>query len=69
MDNYICDLPCILVVREGVSKKTGKPYRLTILKISTELGVCELVLNTFGDRAGMMLDIIARKEYHGEHSN
>lgn len=61
-ETKICDLPCELIVREGVSKKSGKNYRMTILKVLTEYGECEVVLNTFGDRAGIVLDMVARKE-------
>lgn len=62
MERKICELPCELVVREGVGKKSGKPYRMTILRVLTEYGECEVVLNTFGDRAGIVLDMVTRKE-------
>lgn len=61
-EKTICELPCELVVREGVSKKTGKPYRMTMLRVLTEFGECEVMLDTRADRAGIVLDMLARKE-------
>lgn len=62
MEKLIRNLPCVLVERTGVSNKSGKPYRMLILRVTTELGDCDVVLNIYGDRAGLMLDIISRKE-------
>lgn len=62
MENVIKELPCELIVREGVSKKTNKPYRMTILRVYTEYGEYDVVLDTRTDRAGIVLDMIARKE-------
>lgn len=66
MEKYIRELPCVLIERKGISKKSGKAYRLLILRVTTELGDCDVVLNTYSDRAGMILDIIARKEEANE---
>jgi hypothetical protein len=61
--NDICMLDCTLSVKKGVSKKTNKEYRMTVLVISTEeFGDLEVVLDTRNDRAGILLDTIARKE-------
>lgn len=61
-ETKVCDLPCELVVREGISKKTGKPYRMTILRVLTDFGEQDVVLDTRADRAGIVLDMLARKE-------
>lgn len=61
-ETIIKEIPCLLVVREGVSKKSGRPYRMTMLRVTTEFGVHDVVLNTRSDRAGFVLDILARKE-------
>lgn len=61
-EKIICDLQCDLMVREGISKKTGAPYRMTLLRVHTEFGFCDVVLDTRSDRAGIVLDMIARKE-------
>lgn len=61
-DKTLCNLECELVVREGYSKKTGAPYRMTLLRVNTEFGVCDVVLDTRSDHAGIVLDILARKE-------
>lgn len=61
MEKYITDLNAKLVVVEGTSAKSGKQYRMTKLKIETELyGEVEIVLDTRHDRAGIVLDMIAR---------
>lgn len=61
-ETTICELPCELVIREGISKKTGKAYSMTILRVLTEFGEQDVVLDTRADRAGIVLDVIARKE-------
>jgi hypothetical protein len=61
-ETIIMELPCELVVREGISKKSGKPYRMTILRVLTNFGVQDVVLDTRTDRAGIVLDMLARKE-------
>ena len=61
-DKTICNLECDLVVREGISKKTGASYRMTLLRVLTDIGVCDVVLDTRFDRAGIVLDMLARKE-------
>ena len=61
-EKRLCELPCDLIVREGVSKKTGKPYRMTMLRVLTDYGELDVVLDTRADRAGIVLDMIARKE-------
>lgn len=58
----IIDLICSLVVKEGISSKTGKEYRIVFLEIPTEYGDVEVVLNTRNDRAGIVLDMLSRKE-------
>lgn len=51
------------MIKEGVSKKTGKPYRMTCIRVATdEYGELDVVLDTNRDRAGIVLDVIARKE-------
>lgn len=55
-------LDATLCVREGVSKKTGKPYSIPYISIDTPYGVVEINLDTRNDRAGIILDMIARKE-------
>lgn len=59
MKEYICRVKVI----EGISKKTGKPYRFTKLEIDTEeYGTVDLDLDTRNTRAGFILDVLARKE-------
>lgn len=49
-----------LVVKEGVSKKTGNSYRMTFLVVHTEIyGDVEILLDTKNDRAGILLDLFA----------
>lgn len=61
-EHVVCSLPCDLVVREGTGKATGKPYRMIILRVLTNFGLCDIVLDTRNDRTGIVLDIVARKE-------
>lgn len=59
-NKYITDLNARLVVAEGTSKN-GKEYRLTKVIINTELyGEVEILLDTRHDRAGIILDMLAR---------
>lgn len=59
----ICMFDSTLSIREGISKKTGKEYRMLILSVHTkEFGDLEIVLDTKNDRTGILLDTIARKE-------
>lgn len=54
-----------LVTMTGTSKKTGKPYKMTALRIPTPYGEVELILDTKKDRAGIILDMMTasgRKE-------
>lgn len=55
---------CRIKKREGISRKTGKEYRMYVLVIETdEFGEIEVVLNTHTDRAGIILSTIYdRKE-------
>lgn len=55
-------LDATLCVREGISKKTGKAYCIPYVSIETPYGVVEINLDTRNDRAGIILDMIARKE-------
>lgn len=55
-------LDATLCVREGISKKTGNPYSIPFISIETPYGVIEVNLDTRNDRAGIILDMIARKE-------
>lgn len=61
-EKVIGSLPCELVVREGIGKNSGKPYRMTILRVLTDFGVVDVVLDTIRDRSGIVLDMVARKE-------
>lgn len=61
-EKVLCSLPCELVVKEGIGKKSGKPYRMTILRVLTDFGVVDVVLDTIRDRSGIVLDMVARKE-------
>lgn len=62
-ERIIMRLPAALVIKEGVSKKTGKPYRMTCIRVATDdYGELDVVLDTNRDRAGIVLDVIARKE-------
>lgn len=46
-------------VRQGVSKKTGKPYSMTFIVVHTEIyGDVEVLLDTKKDRAGIVLDLL-----------
>lgn len=57
---HITDLNARLVVTEGTSK-AGKRYKLTKLMVNTELyGDVEILLDTHHDRAGIILDMLAR---------
>lgn len=57
---YITDLNAKLMVAEGTSK-AGKKYRLTKLVVDTELyGEVEILLDTRHDRAGIVLDMLAK---------
>lgn len=62
MKKDIMILDCVLCAREGVSAKTGKPYFIPYLEVSTPYGVVEVKLDTRTDRAGIVLDMLARKE-------
>lgn len=62
MKRSIMILDAQLCVREGVSAKTGKPYFIPFVEVSTPYGVMELKLDTRSDKAGIVLDMLARKE-------
>ena len=62
MKRDIMILDAMLCIREGTSAKTGKPYSIPFVEVSTPYGVVELKLDTRGDRAGIVLDMLARKE-------
>lgn len=50
-----------ICVKEGVSKKTDKPYCMTFLVIHTEMyGDVEILLDTKKDRAGIVLDLLVK---------
>lgn len=50
-----------IVVKEGVSKKTGNPFIMTYLVVHTEIyGDVEILLDTRTDRAGIVLDLLAK---------
>lgn len=57
---------CYVVKKEGVSAKTGKPYKMYVLVVETEqFGDVEIVLDTRASRAGIVLSLLAdnvRKE-------
>lgn len=55
-------LDATLCVREGISKKTGKAYRIPYISIETPYGVVEVNLDTRNDRAGIILEMLSRKE-------
>lgn len=59
---HIQDIVCSLVVKEGVSRKTNKDYRMVVLEIPTDYGTVDVVLNTHNDKAGIVLDMMSRKE-------
>lgn len=62
-DRVVFETTCELVVREGVSKRTTKPYRMLVLRVDAEeYGPVEILLDTFRDRAGVVLDMLSRKE-------
>lgn len=62
-DKVVGEFTCELVVREGVSKRTDKPYRMLILRVDADdCGPVEIMLDTFRDRAGIVLDMLSRKE-------
>lgn len=62
-DKTVGEFTCELVVREGVSSRTQKPYRMLLLKVDAdEYGPVEILLDTFKDRAGIVLDMLSRKE-------
>lgn len=49
-----------LVIKEGVSKKTNKPYRMTFIRVYTGVfGDVDVLLDTNKDRAGILLDLLA----------
>lgn len=51
---------CEVVVREGVSTKTNKPYKMYVLIIHTGVyGDVEIVLDTYKSRAGIVLSMLA----------
>lgn len=53
-------LNCEIIVREGISSKTNKPYKLYVLVIHTEVyGDVEIVLDTYKSRAGIILSMLA----------
>ena len=59
-NKYVTDLNTKLVIAEGTSK-AGKAYKLTKLVVNTELyGEVEIILDTRHDRAGIILDMLAR---------
>lgn len=57
---------CYVVKKEGISKKTGKPYEMYVLVVETEkFGDVEIVLDNRTSRAGIILSLLAdnkRKE-------
>lgn len=55
LDAYLCAL-------EGVSVKTNKPYFIPYIEVYTPYGRVELKLDTRTDKAGIVLDMLARKE-------
>lgn len=58
----MCDMLARLVRVEGVSKRTGKPYSMLKLRVYTDFGKVDFVLDTARDRNGIILDMVARKE-------
>lgn len=61
------EMMATLKVKEGVSTKTNKPYRMTMLVVHTEeYGDVEILLNTRTDRAGIVLDMVARNHEKNE---
>lgn len=57
---HVTDLNAKLVIAEGTSK-AGKTYKLTKLVVNTELyGEVEILLDTRHDRAGIILDMLAK---------
>lgn len=62
-DIFVCDLTCEVKKRKGVSKKTGNPYEMTLLVVDTvEYGKVEITLDTRSDKAGIVIDMLCRKE-------
>lgn len=54
-----CPIKGEIRVKEGVSKKTNAPYKMTVLVIDTEIyGELEFLLDTRNDRKGIILDLL-----------
>lgn len=55
---------CDVIVKEGISKKSGMPYKMYVLVIHTiTFGDVEILLDTRSSRAGIVLAMLAdRKE-------
>lgn len=48
-----------VVVKEGVSKKTNNPYKMTFIRVHTEVfGDIEFLVDTNKDRAGIILNLL-----------
>ena len=47
-----------IIVKEGISKKTNAPYKMTYLSISTAFGPVEILVDTKTDRAGVILSLM-----------
>lgn len=62
MTKEIKVLDAILCVNEGISQKSGKPYFIPFIKVDTEFGEVRVPLDTMHDPAGIVLNIVARKE-------
>lgn len=59
METVKNELMCQIVEKTGESKKTGKPYTMYILRVETEkYGALDIVLNTYSDRAGILLSAL-----------
>lgn len=55
----IADLNATLIKITGISNRTGKPYTLYKLRVNAEnYGDVEIMLNTFTDRAGIILSML-----------
>lgn len=51
---------CEVITREGISKKTGKAYKLYVLVVHTGVfGDVEIILDTYASKAGIVLSMIA----------
>lgn len=65
-ETNVITLECDLIVREGVSKKTGNPYRMYLLRVNAgDYGTAEILLDTRQDRGGILLSVLAENMKKG----